>query len=102
MPPFREEALGQERQGRGGARGAEIVPAAAEPLVYEDRDRRGACPVEAGGQVRGVRIRTQVARRRRAPLDLRNRAQAGASTCVSETQSAPPVARRPRRTRPSC
>ena len=54
----------------------EVVPGAAEPLV--DEHRHGACSrrVVGASDLRDVAVRAEVARRRRAPLELGDRAEA--------------------------
>ena len=66
----REEALREQRQPRGRARRAQVVPRAAEAVVDEHRDGRGARPLVRGCEPRGVGVRPDVAERRRPPLDL--------------------------------
>ena len=58
------------------ARGAQVVQRAAEALVDEHRHRRCAGACELRGELRRVGVGPQVAGRRRAPLDLGDRAEA--------------------------
>ena len=70
-----EEALGEQRNRRCRPRGGEIVETASEALVHQDRDGRRPALLERRRERGGVGIGPQVAGRRRAPLDLRDRAE---------------------------
>ena len=71
----------------------EIVDRAAEALVDEDRDRGRACPLERRGERGRIGVRPQVARRRRAALDLGDRGQPRRGERVPEPPTTPPPAR---------
>ena len=71
----REEALREERGVGRCARGREVVPGAVEALVDEHGDRRRARSGVRGGDRGGVGVRAQGAGRRRAALDLGDRAE---------------------------
>ena len=87
----REEALGEQRHGRGPPRCPHVVPAAAEALgVDEDRDRSGACLLVGRRDSRRIRVRAQVAGRRRAALDLGDRRQPAPGQGSAEAPHQPP------------
>ena len=73
----REEALREQRQPDARARRPQIVPVAAEALVDEDGDGGCARALVVGSERSGLGIRTDVAERGRAPLELGDRAEAG-------------------------
>src|SRR5205814_7742388 len=64
--------------------GLKVFERAAEALVDEDRDRRGAGVRELRRKARRVCIRPEVAGRRRAALDLGDRAEARGCERVAE------------------
>ena len=70
---------------RAAARSAD---SAAEALVHEHRDGGRAARAEGGGEGSGVGVGPQVAGRRRAALDLGDRAQARAAEGVGEVHAA--------------
>ena len=73
----REEALREERDVGHGPGGAEVVERAGEALVDEHRDRARAGARVRRDDVLDARVRTDVAHRRRAPLELGDRAEPG-------------------------
>ena len=79
------------RSGAVGRRagGAEVVPRAAEALVDEHRDRSRARRGVGGRDHGRVGVGPQVAGRRRAALDLRDRAEAGLRERVVEASHQP-------------
>ena len=79
-----EESLRQQRHRGCGARGLEVRERAAEALVDEDRDGRRARVRELQCKPRRIRVRPEIARRRRAALHLGDRAEAGDGECVAE------------------
>jgi hypothetical protein len=79
-----EEAFGEQRQRGRRASRAEVVPAAAEPLVDEDRAGRRPRSLERGGEAGRVGVGTKVACRGRASLHLGDRAEAGLRKGVAE------------------
>src|SRR5581483_12199044 len=80
----REEALREERQGGRRARCAEVVDRPGEALVDEDGDRGCAAALIGGQDVLDSRAGTDVAQRRRAPLELGDRAESGGGERVRE------------------
>ena len=80
----REEPLGEQRHGRDGARRAEVVDVPGEALVDEDRHRARAVRRVRARRAPRSRVRPDVARRRRAPLDLGDGGEPGRAECVSE------------------
>src|SRR4029079_18403010 len=68
-----------------GAGRAEVVPRAAEALVDEDGDRRGARVCVRTRDACRVGVGPQLARRGRPPLDLGDRAQALSAERLRET-----------------
>jgi hypothetical protein len=72
----REEALGEQRQVRHGAGGAQVVPAAGKALVDEHRHGGGAAARVRLRVPRRIGARVDVAGGGRAALELRDRGQA--------------------------
>ena len=97
----REEALGEQRQARRGARAARrSSDEPAEPLVDEHRHR--ACTRAARTRVRRratSAVRAQVAGRRRAPFELGDRAEAWCARVQTGTSRCRCLAARRRRAR---
>ena len=81
----REEPLCQERQRRRRTRGTQVVPGAAEALVDEYRHGGRAGSLVCRGDRSRIRIGTEVARRRRAALHLRDRGQPRPTQRLLET-----------------
>ena len=91
----REEPLGEQRHGRGGARRPQVVPRSPEALVDEDGDRRCSGTLVGRGERCRVGVRAQVTGRRRAALDLRDRPQAWrAERGLEPSHQAPPREKR--------
>ena len=90
----REEALGEQRQRGRRPRGPEVVPGSGEPLVDEHRHRPRPGAL-VGARDLGRPRRPQVAGRRRAALELRDRPEPGpsASTNLMAAAPAPPSGR---------
>ena len=88
-----KKPLASSGRRRRRPRRAQVVPGAAEPLVDEHRHRAGTGGLVGGCDPRHVAVRANVARRRRAPLELRDRAEARARERVRESHAAAPRVR---------
>src|SRR2546428_3173453 len=80
----REEALREERQVGRRSSSPEVVYRPREALVDEDRAGGGAGGCEPRSEICRVGVRTKVARRRRTPLHLGDRLQAGSGEGVAK------------------
>ena len=80
----REEALGEQRQADGRARRTQVVERAGERVVHEHRDGARSSALVRGHDVLDPRSGADVAGRRRAPLELGDRAEPGPGECVRE------------------
>ena len=85
---LREEALAEQRELRRCARGAEVVERAAEAVVDEHREGGRSVVGELRREQRRVGIAAQLARRRRASLDLGDRSEPGCGEGVAEPHAA--------------
>ncbi len=72
-----EEAFREQRRLRRRACGAQVVERAREPLVDEHGDRRCAVRRVRGDELLDARVGSDVAHRRRAPLELGDRRSPG-------------------------
>jgi hypothetical protein len=82
---IKEEPLREEREVGCGTGGPEVFPGSGEAPVDQDRDGCGAGLLEGPSERSRLRVRTEVAGRRRAPLHLGDRAQARGAQGVGES-----------------
>jgi hypothetical protein len=84
LPLGGEEALRKQRDVRRRTRGGEIRDLPTELLVDQDGESRRAGALERRRELARVGVRAQIARRRGAAFDLRDRGEARSGESSSE------------------